>query len=81
MIHRSIDIKQSEPFPLETRVDLRREDHPDHNYRPVDKFERENLKILKYLKEISWIKNRSILDLSDLIRKYMDRQPELLAML
>jgi hypothetical protein len=41
----------------------------------------ESQQILKKLEEINWIKNESVLDLTELISKNMDRQPELLAML
>ena len=35
--------------------------------------DKENEAILKHLNEINWIKNKSILDMTELVQKNMDR--------
>ena len=77
-LQKAILIKQ--PIKAEISVDTRREDHPDHS-KVHRAFDDENAKILKRLEDVNWIKNKSVLDLSELIHKNLDRQPELLAML
>ena len=36
---------------------------------------------MKHLNEINWIKNKSVLDMTELMQKNLDRQPELIAMM
>ena len=73
------------PFAMALDVDLRRDDHKNHKKQflspALRKQERENKKILEQLAKINWLKNKIMLDLSELIRKHEDRQPELLALL
>ena len=63
-------------------IDIRREDHESHK-KPSKKLkkEQENGKILAEIEKINWLKNKSMLDLSELIAKHDKRHPELLAML
>jgi hypothetical protein len=45
------------------------------------KHEKENAVVLKQLDRVNLLKNNSLLDLSELIRKHQDRHPQLLATL
>ena len=74
------EVRFNSPFQLNLKLDSRREDHPSH-MKTLDRFELEDMKVLKHLNEVNWLKNKSVLDLSDLIRRHMDRQPELLALI
>ena len=70
-------IRFDSPFKINLKVDTKQPD----SKKQVDNFEKEDLKILEHLKEVNWIKQKSVLDLSELIRKHMNKQPELLAMI
>jgi len=76
------DVKTGAPFSLTVPIDIRREDHESHKKPPkISKKEQENGKVLAEIEKINWLKNKSMLDLSELIAKHDKRQPELLAML
>ena len=77
-----IAIRKSRPFSMDLPVDIRRDDHKDHQKpKRLTRKEKEDEFILDRLEKIKWLKDKSMLDLSELIRKHSDRQPELLAML
>lgn len=75
------DVKVKEPFVSDLHLDMRREDHKDHNLSRMNSREKEDRKILQHLEKVNWVKNKSALDLSELIRNHKNRQPQLLAML
>lgn len=62
--------------------DQRRDDHPDHHKTSSNQgVLKQNQVVSKKLEEINWLKNKSVLELGDLIKEHLDKQPQLLAML
>lgn len=81
LFHDRKQVYNKSPFALEVIKDLRRTDHHTHDKAVPTKKELENQKILDQLEKIEWLKNKSMLDLSELIRKHKDRQPQLFSIL
>ena len=77
---KQIEIKKKEPFKHDVYVDMYDEDTLTYFYQPSI-LDVENKKITKALNDLKIIKDQSVLDLSELIRKHTDKQPQLLAML
>jgi len=65
-------------------ADSRRDDHPEHG-RPKPKNlaldEQKDKTMLDDVEELNYLKNRSVLNLSELIYKHRQRQPQLIAMI
>jgi len=40
--YKSLDVTVHEPFKMETKADLRREDHPEHKVHKSERFRKEN---------------------------------------
>lgn len=73
LFHDRKQVYNKSPFALSVLNDLRRADHHTHDKAVPTKKELENQKILDQLEKIEWLKNKSMLDLSELIRKHKDR--------
>ena len=73
---KKFDMIKTQPFKL--AVSAQKDLQEDGRITAKDK---ENQAILKHLNEINWIKNKSILDMTELMEKNLDRQPELIAMM
>ena len=75
---KKMDIKTNDPFPIDVSV---------QNYgnqqvpKTESKYETENAKIAKRLENFKLDKEMNVLELSSLVKKNLDSQPELLAML
>ena len=68
-------MRHSEPFNLDVSLDIRRDDHKEHQKTITN----ENQKIITKINSIKELNKNSILDLSELIHKHKDEQPLLLA--
>lgn len=56
-------------------------EQPKEDYSKMDPQDLALLKVKLQMEKVNWIQKKSVLDLSELIEKHKDHQPELLAMI
>ena len=83
--HQIFDRKFNSPFKMDLSVEDTKLSYlvkPGYKSNSNDaKTSDENKKFLEQMKELEWIRDKSMLEMVDLFSKYKDRQPELLATL